>query len=106
MVVLRIMNPCSLTLTFVVTSKVDRLDQPYASLLYILYLAKILFYFVPNPFMVYLLVLLALILSLCLQCILYMACLRHTACKSVIPFLLSHLAERPLHCTVTGQSSH
>jgi hypothetical protein len=29
-----------------------------------------------------------------------------TACKSVIPFLPSRLAERPLRCAVTGQSSH
>jgi hypothetical protein len=35
-----------------------------------------------------------------------MAHLRHTARKSVIPFLPSHLAERPLRRPVTGQSSH
>jgi hypothetical protein len=35
-----------------------------------------------------------------------MARLRHTARKSVIPFLPSRLAERPLRCPVTGQSSH
>jgi hypothetical protein len=35
-----------------------------------------------------------------------MARLRHTARKSVIPFLPSHLAERPLRRPVTGQSSH
>jgi hypothetical protein len=35
-----------------------------------------------------------------------MARLRHTARKSVIPFLPSRLAERPLHHPVTGQSSH
>jgi hypothetical protein len=35
-----------------------------------------------------------------------MARLRHTARKSVIPFLPSHLAERPLCRLVTGQSSH
>jgi hypothetical protein len=35
-----------------------------------------------------------------------MAHLRHTARKSVIPFLPSRLAERPLHRPVTGQSSH
>jgi hypothetical protein len=35
-----------------------------------------------------------------------MACLRHTARKFVIPFLPSHLAERPLRRPVTGQSSH
>jgi hypothetical protein len=35
-----------------------------------------------------------------------MARLRHTARKSVIPFLPSCLAERPLHRPVTGQSSH
>jgi hypothetical protein len=35
-----------------------------------------------------------------------MARLRHTARKSVIPFLPSRLAERPLHRTVSGQSSH
>jgi hypothetical protein len=34
-----------------------------------------------------------------------MARLRCTARKSVIPFLPSHLAERPLHRTVPGQSS-
>jgi hypothetical protein len=32
--------------------------------------------------------------------------LRHTARKSVIPFLPSCLAERPLRRPVTGQSSH
>jgi hypothetical protein len=35
-----------------------------------------------------------------------MACLRCTARKSVIPFLPSRLAERPLRRTVSGQSSH
>jgi hypothetical protein len=35
-----------------------------------------------------------------------MACLRHTARKSVIPFLPSRLAERPLRHPVTDQSSH
>src|SRR5688572_9464193 len=35
-----------------------------------------------------------------------MARLRHTAQKSVIPFLPSHLVERPLRRPVTGQSSH
>jgi hypothetical protein len=35
-----------------------------------------------------------------------MARLRHTARKSVIPFLPSRLAERPLRHPVTGQSSH
>jgi hypothetical protein len=35
-----------------------------------------------------------------------MARLRCTACKSVIPFLPSRLAERPLRHTVPGQSSH
>ena len=35
-----------------------------------------------------------------------MARLRHTARKSVIPFLPSRLAERPLRCPVAGQSSH
>jgi hypothetical protein len=35
-----------------------------------------------------------------------MARFRHTARKSVIPFLPSRLAERPLHRPVTGQSSH
>jgi hypothetical protein len=35
-----------------------------------------------------------------------MARLRHTARKSVIPFLSSRLAERPLRRTVSGQSSH
>jgi hypothetical protein len=32
--------------------------------------------------------------------------LRHTARKSVTPFLPSRLAERPLRRPVTGQSSH
>jgi hypothetical protein len=35
-----------------------------------------------------------------------MALLRHTARKSVIPFLPSRLAERPLRRPVTGQSNH
>jgi hypothetical protein len=35
-----------------------------------------------------------------------MARLRHTARKSVIPFLPSRLAARPLCRPVTGQSSH
>jgi hypothetical protein len=35
-----------------------------------------------------------------------MAHLRHTAQKSVIPFLPSLLVERPLHRPVTGQYSH
>jgi hypothetical protein len=35
-----------------------------------------------------------------------MARLRHTARKSVITFLPSCLAERPLRRLVTGQSSH
>jgi hypothetical protein len=35
-----------------------------------------------------------------------MARLRHTARKSVIPFLLSRLAERPLRRPVAGKSSH
>jgi hypothetical protein len=35
-----------------------------------------------------------------------MARLRHTARKSVIPFLPSRLAERPLRRPVAGQSSH
>jgi hypothetical protein len=35
-----------------------------------------------------------------------MAHLRHTARKSMIPFLPSRLAERPLRRTVSGQSSH
>jgi hypothetical protein len=35
-----------------------------------------------------------------------MACLRHTARKSAIPFLPSRLAERLLCRPVTGQSSH
>jgi hypothetical protein len=33
-----------------------------------------------------------------------MARIRCTARKSVIPFLPSRLAERPLRCTVSGQS--
>jgi hypothetical protein len=35
-----------------------------------------------------------------------MARLRHTAHKSLIPFLPSRLAEHPLQRTVAGQSSH
>jgi hypothetical protein len=35
-----------------------------------------------------------------------MARIRCTACKSVIPFLPSRLAERPLRRMVPGQSSH
>jgi hypothetical protein len=35
-----------------------------------------------------------------------MARIRFTARKSLIPFLPSRLAERPLHRTVPGQSSH
>jgi hypothetical protein len=35
-----------------------------------------------------------------------MARFRHTAWKSVIPFLPSRLAERPLRRPVTDQSSH
>jgi hypothetical protein len=35
-----------------------------------------------------------------------MARLRCTTRKSVIPFLPSRLAERPLRCIVSGQSSH
>jgi hypothetical protein len=35
-----------------------------------------------------------------------MARIRCTTRKSVIPFLPSHLAERPLRRTVPGQSSH
>jgi hypothetical protein len=35
-----------------------------------------------------------------------MARIRCTACKSVIPFLPSRLAEHPLRRTVPGQSSH
>jgi hypothetical protein len=35
-----------------------------------------------------------------------MACLRHTTWKSVIPFLPSHLAERPLRRPMAGQTSH
>jgi hypothetical protein len=35
-----------------------------------------------------------------------MARFRHTARKSVIPFLPSRLAERPLHRPVNSQSSH
>jgi hypothetical protein len=35
-----------------------------------------------------------------------MACLRCTTRKSVIPFLSSRLAERPLRRTVSRQSSH
>ena len=35
-----------------------------------------------------------------------MARIRCTARKSVIPFLPSRLAEHPLRCTVSGQSSH
>jgi hypothetical protein len=32
--------------------------------------------------------------------------LRHTAWKSLIPFLPSRLVERPLRCPMTGQSNH
>jgi hypothetical protein len=35
-----------------------------------------------------------------------MARIRCSARKLVIPFLLSRLVERPLCCTVIGQSSH
>jgi hypothetical protein len=35
-----------------------------------------------------------------------MACIRHTARRSVIPFLPSRLAECPLRRLVTGQSSY
>jgi hypothetical protein len=35
-----------------------------------------------------------------------MACIRCIARKSMIPFLPSRLAERPLRRTVPGQSSH
>jgi hypothetical protein len=35
-----------------------------------------------------------------------MAHIRCTACKSVIPFFPSHLAERPLRRMVLGLSSH
>jgi hypothetical protein len=35
-----------------------------------------------------------------------MTYLRCTSRKSVIPVLPSRLAERPLRCTVTSQSSH
>jgi hypothetical protein len=35
-----------------------------------------------------------------------MAHLRHTARKSIIPFLFSRLVEHPLRRLVTGQSSH
>jgi hypothetical protein len=35
-----------------------------------------------------------------------MARLRHTARKSIIPFLPSRLVERPLRRLVTGQSNH
>jgi hypothetical protein len=68
MVVLRIIDPYS-HLGLGVTSKVGHLDQFYV-LLYILYLAKILFYLLPNIFMVYLLVILVLFLILCLRCLL------------------------------------
>jgi hypothetical protein len=64
---------------------------------YILYLAKnLLFTLIPHLFMVYLLVMLVLFSLLCLRCLFKMARLRHTARKSVIPFLPSCLAERPL----------
>jgi hypothetical protein len=35
-----------------------------------------------------------------------MAHIKCTAHKSVIPFLPSRLAERPLHRTMSGESSH
>jgi hypothetical protein len=74
---------------------------------YILYLAKnLLFILIIHLFMVYLLVILVLFSFLCLQCLLYMARLRYTARKSVIPFLPSRIVERPLRCPVAGQSSH
>jgi hypothetical protein len=56
--------------------------------------------------MVYLLVILVMFSLLCLWCLLWMARLRHTAQKSVIPFLPSRLSERPLRRPVTGQSRH
>jgi hypothetical protein len=56
--------------------------------------------------MIHLLVILVLFSLLCLRCLLLMARLRHIARKSVIPFLPSCLAERPLRRPVTGQSSH
>jgi hypothetical protein len=104
MVVLRIID-LYYHLDLGVPSKVGHIDQIYV-LLYILYLAKIfvLFYFL--IFMVYLLVILALFSLLCLRCPLYMTHLRHTARKSVIPFLPSCLMERLLHRPVTSQSSH
>jgi hypothetical protein len=95
-----------LTLIFVVTSKVGRLDQPYASLCIYYTLIKLCFILFPNMSMVYLMFLLTLISSLCLWCLLSMVRLRHTTRKSMIPFLPSRLAECPLHRTVTVQSSH
>jgi hypothetical protein len=56
-------------LDFGVISKVGHLDQFYI-LLYILYLAKILFYFISSFLRVYLLVILVLFLLLCLRCLL------------------------------------
>jgi hypothetical protein len=56
--------------------------------------------------MVYLPVILVMFSLLCLWCLLWMARLRHTARKSVIPFLPSRLSERPLRRPVTGQSRH
>jgi hypothetical protein len=56
--------------------------------------------------MVYLLVILVMFLLLCLRCLLYMARLRHTARKLVIPFLPSRLLEHLLRRLVTSQSSH
>jgi hypothetical protein len=50
--------------------------------------------------------LIVLLLLLCLRCLLWMARIRCTARKSMIPFLPSRLAERPLRRTVSGQSSH
>jgi hypothetical protein len=84
MVVLRIMDPYShldVWCHFKRRSSRPTLDKSY-------------FILFPNIFMVYFLVLLALILSLYLRCLLWMASLRHILCKSVIPFLPSRLVER------------
>jgi hypothetical protein len=70
---------------------------------YIYYtLLKILFYSISKFFYG----LLASHTSSVITLMLTISCLRHTAHKSVIPFLPSRLAKRPLRRPVIGQSSH
>jgi hypothetical protein len=96
MVDLRTIDPYS-SLDLSVFSKVGHLDQ-----LYIIYSSqKVLSHF---SFCL-LSGLIVLLLLLCLRCLLYVARIRCTARKSVIPFLPSRLAEHPLRRTVSGQSS-